>query len=49
VNGDTGISATNVSKLNDNTTVLGNEVTAYNGYINFQSATELNVLVAQGA
>jgi hypothetical protein len=23
VNGDTGISATNVSKLNDNTTVLG--------------------------
>jgi hypothetical protein len=25
VNGDTGISATNVSKLNDNTTVLGND------------------------
>jgi hypothetical protein len=50
VNGDTGISATNVSKLNDNTTVFGyDQVIAYNGYINFhKSATELNVLVAQG-
>jgi plastocyanin len=50
VNGDTGISTTNVSKLNDNTTVFGyDQVIAYNGYINFhKSATELNILVAQG-
>jgi hypothetical protein len=34
VNGDTGISATNVSKLNDNTTVLVRS-SNYNGYINF--------------
>jgi hypothetical protein len=48
VNGDTGISATNVSKLNDNTTVFWNfdQVIAYNGYINFhKELTELNVLV----
>jgi hypothetical protein len=50
VNGDTGISTTNVSKLDDNTTVFGyDQVVSYNGYINFhKSATELNVLVAQG-
>jgi hypothetical protein len=36
VNGDTGISATNVSKLNDNTTVFRyDQVIAYNGYIIF--------------
>jgi hypothetical protein len=43
------VSATNVSKLNDNTTVFGyDQVIAYNGYINFHKVTELNVLVAQG-
>jgi hypothetical protein len=35
VNGDTGISATNVSKLNDNTVFWVRQVIAYNGYINF--------------
>jgi hypothetical protein len=49
VNGDTGISTTNVSKLNDGTAFGYEQVITYNGYINFhKSATELNVLVAQG-
>jgi hypothetical protein len=49
VDGNTGVSATNVSKLNDGTAFGYDQVIAYNGYINFhKSATELNVLVAQG-
>jgi protein tyrosine phosphatase (PTP) superfamily phosphohydrolase (DUF442 family) len=49
VNGDTGLSKTNVSKLNDGTAFGYDQVLTYNGYINFhKSATELNVLVAQG-
>ena len=49
VNGDTGISKTNVSKLNDGSAFGYDQVLTYNGYINFhKSATELAVLVAQG-
>jgi hypothetical protein len=49
LNGDTGLSTTNVSKL-DNGTVFGyDQVLAFNGYINFHlSATALATLVAQG-
>jgi hypothetical protein len=49
VNGDTGISKTNVSKLNDGAFGYDQARLTYDGYINFhKSATELNVLVAQG-
>lgn len=49
VNGDTGISKTNISKL-DNGTAFGYEqLIVFNGYINFHvSATNLATLVAQG-
>jgi hypothetical protein len=45
VNGDTGISKTNVSKLNDG--AADTTMHLLDGYINFHK-TELNVLVAQG-
>jgi hypothetical protein len=45
VNGDTGISKTNVSKLNDGAADMIKHL--LDGYINFHK-TELNVLVAQG-
>ena len=49
VNGDTGLSATNVSKLDNGTAFGYDQVLAYNGYINFHlSATALSTLVAQG-
>jgi Cu/Zn superoxide dismutase len=49
VDGNTGVSATNVSKLNDGTAFGYDQVLTYNGYINFhKSATEITVLVAQG-
>jgi plastocyanin len=49
VNGDTGISTTNVSKLNDGTAFGYDQVLTYNGYINFHlSATALATVVAQG-
>jgi hypothetical protein len=49
VNGDTGISTTNVAKLDNGSAFGYDQVLAYNGYINFhKSATELAVLVAQG-
>lgn len=49
VNGDTGLSATNVSKLDNGTAFGYDQVLAYNGYINFHlSATNLATLVAQG-
>jgi uncharacterized protein YerC len=49
VNGDTGISKTNVSKLNDGTAFGYDQVLTYNGYINIhKSLAEINVLVAQG-
>jgi hypothetical protein len=49
VNGDTGLSTTNISKL-DNGTALGyDQLLTFNGYINFHfSATNLATLVAQG-
>jgi hypothetical protein len=49
VNGDTGLSETNVSKLDNGTAFGYDQVLAYNGYINFHlSATALATLVAQG-
>jgi hypothetical protein len=49
VNGDTGMSKTNVSKLDDGTAFGYDQVLTYNGYINFHlSATALATLVAQG-
>jgi DNA-binding Xre family transcriptional regulator len=47
VNGDTGISKTNVSKLNDGAAFGYDQVLTYDGYINFHKV-RLNVLVAQG-
>jgi hypothetical protein len=37
VNGDTGISKTNVSKLNDGAAFGYDQVLTYDGYINFHS------------
>jgi len=49
VNGDTGLSKTNVSNLDDGNSFEYNDVLDYNGYINIHlSATELSTLVAQG-
>lgn len=49
VNGDTGISKTNVSSLDDETSFGYLDVLDFNGYINIHlSATELSTLVAQG-
>lgn len=49
VDGDTGISETNVELLNDDTPFGYDQVVSVNGYINVHlSDTQLNVLVAQG-
>ncbi|MBG6060467.1 hypothetical protein IWX83_000230 [Flavobacterium sp. CG_9.1] len=49
VNGDTGLSVTNVSKLDNGTAFGYDQVLVFNGYINFHlSATNLATLVAQG-
>ena len=49
VDGATGWSKTNVSMLDDGTTVTYNDMIAYDGYINYHlSATDLATLVAQG-
>jgi plastocyanin len=49
VNGDTGLSATNVAKLDNGTAFGYDQVLNYNGYINFHlSAAALSTLVAQG-
>jgi hypothetical protein len=49
VNGNTGISKTNVDALDDGSTFGYDEMLDYNGYINIHlSATELSTLVAQG-
>ncbi|TDE05293.1 CHRD domain-containing protein [Flavobacterium sandaracinum] len=49
VNGDTGLSVTNVAKLDNGTAFGYDQVIAVNGYINFHlSATNLATLVAQG-
>lgn len=49
VNGDTGLSGTNVSMLDDGTAFGYAEVIEYDGYVNIHaSATDLATLVAQG-
>ncbi|MEQ8809257.1 MAG: hypothetical protein RIE59_09345 [Imperialibacter sp.] len=49
VNGDTGMSMTNVSMLDDETSFGYDDVLEYDGYINVHlSATELGTIVAQG-
>jgi plastocyanin len=49
VNGDTGISTTNISKLDNGNAIGYDQLLAFNGYINFHlSATNLATLVAQG-
>jgi len=49
VNGDTGVSKTNVSKLDNGNSFDYTNVLDFNGYINIHlSATELSTLVAQG-
>ena len=49
VNGDTGISETNVELLDDGTPIGFEELEVVNGYINVHlSDSQLNVLVAQG-
>lgn len=49
VTGGTGLSVTNVSKLDNGTAFGYDQLLTYNGYINFhQSATNLATLVAQG-
>jgi hypothetical protein len=49
VNGDTGISTTNISNLDNGNTFGYDQLITYNGYVNFHlSATNLATLVAQG-
>ncbi len=49
VNGTTGISKTQVSQLDDNTSISYTELLSYDGYINVHlSAAELSTIVAQG-
>ncbi|MCH8233035.1 MAG: CHRD domain-containing protein [Bacteroidetes bacterium] len=49
VDGDTGMSKTNASSLNDDTAVIYDELINFNGYINVHnSATDLGPLVVQG-
>lgn len=49
VNGDTGVSLTNVSALDDGTAISYSDILTYDGYVNVHlSASELGVIVAQG-
>lgn len=49
VDGSTGMSLTNISTLNDNTSITYNELLGFDGYINIHlSASDLGTLVAQG-
>lgn len=49
VNGDTGMSATQVESLDNNTSFTYDDVLTYNGYINVHlSASQLGTIVAQG-
>ncbi len=49
VNGETGVSATNVSMLNDETPVTYAELVEFNGYINVHlSSMDLGTLIGQG-
>jgi plastocyanin len=49
VNGDTGLSTTNISKLDNGSAIGYDQLLTYNGYINFHfSASNMATLVAQG-
>ena len=49
VNGETGISKTNISALNNQTAIDYNGLLTFNGYINVHnSGTDLGTLIAQG-
>ena len=49
VNGDTGISNTQVEKLDDDTAITYDEILTFDGYINVHlSASQLGTIVAQG-
>ena len=49
VNGETGLSLTNIDQLNDGTMVVYSDLTDFDGYINVHlSGTDLATLVAQG-
>lgn len=49
VNGDTGLSQTQVEKLNDDSDITYDEILTFDGYINVHlSATQLGTIVAQG-
>jgi len=49
VNGDTGMSMTQVEELDDNTAITYDEILTFDGYINVHlSATQLGTVVAQG-
>ena len=49
VNGDTGMSMTQVEALDDSTAITFDEILTFNGYINVHlSATQLSTIVAQG-
>ena len=49
VNGDTGLSATQVATLDNSTAITYDQILTYNGYINVHlSATQLSTIVAQG-
>ena len=49
VDGDTGMSMTQVEALDDSTPITYDEILTFNGYINVHlSATQLATIVAQG-
>ncbi|SEE47715.1 CHRD domain-containing protein [Polaribacter dokdonensis] len=49
VNGDTGLSMTQVEELDDSTAITYDEILTFDGYINVHlSATQLSTIVAQG-
>ena len=49
VDGNTGLSSTQVEALNNATAITYDDILTYNGYINVHlSATQLSTIVAQG-
>ena len=49
VDGNTGMSMTQVEVLDNNTSITFDEILTFNGYINVHlSATQLSTIVAQG-
>jgi len=49
VDGDTGMSATQVAFLDDNSAITYDDILVYNGYINVHlSSSQLGTIVAQG-